>query len=114
MTLSEIDTWSVENKVKFLARLAHELTVCARGTYEVGTTRVLEPEILRSYNEFQHRVTGSLVEHLLGTGGIPLSTVLRMMKDFGVKHDREQLIEGAIQAVEQHMTGSQSGPRTLQ
>jgi hypothetical protein len=31
-----------------LARLAHELTICGRTTYEVGTENVLEPQVLRA------------------------------------------------------------------
>jgi hypothetical protein len=57
---------SDHEKAVLLVRLAHTLTICARDTYEVGTVRVLEPEILRAYNELSHRVTGAVVNHLLG------------------------------------------------
>lgn len=32
----------------------------AKRTAEVGTENVLEPQILRAYNELLHRVTGSV------------------------------------------------------
>jgi hypothetical protein len=80
-----------------LARIAHELTVCARGTYEAGTTNVLEPSVLRAFNELQHRVTGSLRDHLLGTEGIPVDTLLKMMREFGVRHNRTAEINWALE-----------------
>lgn len=51
-------------QIAFLARLAAEITLWARGTYDAGTEHVLEPEQLRSFNEWQHRVAWQLV-HLL-------------------------------------------------
>ena len=44
-----------------LTRLAADLTVEARGTYEAGTTHVLEPDRLRDFNEFQHRIAFHLL-----------------------------------------------------
>lgn len=94
---SETETWSTDRKVKFLARLAHELTVCARDTCETGTDKVLQPEPLRHYNEIQHRVTASLRDHLIRSeGGMPLNVVLEMLKDFGVRYHKEVAMRGAI------------------
>jgi hypothetical protein len=88
--------WSNGQKQQFLARLAHELTVRARSTYEPGTTKVLNPELLRAYNEVQHRVTGSLHDHLQGRAGMSLSEVLGLLKDFGARHGRSTDVEFAI------------------
>lgn len=55
---------AVDAKVKLLVRLAHELTILARDTYEAGTDRVAAPERLRMINEIQHRIT-SFVDDLL-------------------------------------------------
>lgn len=93
--IGDLSSWSDAQKIRFLATLAHELTVCARGTYEAGTRRVLEPELLRSYNELQHRVTGSLRDYQRGKEGMPLSVVLEMLKNFGRKHDRQNDVEFA-------------------
>jgi hypothetical protein len=57
--LLDTSAWSNADKAHFLAVLAHELTVSARGTYAVGTDGVLEPEVLRGFNEIEHRVTSS-------------------------------------------------------
>lgn len=72
MTQQEALNWfnglNRDQKIKALALLAHELTVLARDTYEVGTRDVLEPQRLRTFNEAQHAVTNALihvVEHSL-------------------------------------------------
>jgi hypothetical protein len=64
-----IDTFinfSPQEKMHFLIRLAHMLTILARGTYEVGGEGVTEPSRLRLINEVQHRITDflrALVQH---------------------------------------------------
>src|SRR5215472_9237066 len=65
-------------KAVLLARLANELTICARDTYEVGTERVLQPEVLRAYNELLHRVTVAARDHLLRSAGYSLQDILEM------------------------------------
>lgn len=86
-----IDSFSDTEKIHFLARLAHELTVCARSTYGAGTDRVIEPCVLRGYNELQHRVSASLRDYVLGKEGMPLSAVLRMTQDFAAEHGRGEI-----------------------
>jgi hypothetical protein len=51
----------VPEKIDFLLRLAHALTVLARETYEVGGTGLTQPARLRHLNEVQHRVTSSVL-----------------------------------------------------
>lgn len=79
-----------------LARLAHELTICARTTYEVGTENVLEPQVLRSYNELLHRVTAAVREHVVGKESFSLQTILEMVREFGGEHNRVGEIESAL------------------
>lgn len=57
-------TLARSDQIRFLAFLAAQLTVHARGTYEVGTDRIAQPERLREINEFQHRIAFHLF-HLL-------------------------------------------------
>ena len=102
--LLEPDNWTNAQKVKFLAVLAHELTVCARGTYEKGTARVLEPESLRAYNEVEHRVTGALRDYVRQAAGMPLSVVMQMLHDFGCRHDRKNDVEFAISRAQKSLT----------
>ena len=52
-----VESMSNHAKTVLLARLASTLTICARDIYEVGTDRVVQPELLRGYNELLHRVT---------------------------------------------------------
>jgi len=85
-----------KEKVVLLARLAHTLTICARDTYEAGTERVLEPEILRAYNELSHRVTGAVVTHLLEHRGYSLDVILEMTRDFGEARNRVNEMKWAL------------------
>ena len=55
-------------KARFLARLAWELTIAGRSTYEPQTEQLIHPEHLRRINEIQHRVTSCLTQLLYGGG----------------------------------------------
>ena len=68
-----------------MATLASALTICARDTYEVGTEGVLQPGVLRAYDELLHRVTGAVRDHLLGGDGYPLDTIAEMLREFAEK-----------------------------
>lgn len=52
---------SNEEKVDFLLRFAHELTIIARDTYETGLDGLTSPSRLRSINEIQHRILGFVI-----------------------------------------------------
>jgi hypothetical protein len=93
----DIESLSDAAKMALLARIAHTLTVCARDTYEVGTDNVLEPQVLRAYNELLHRVTGAVWDHLSGHKGYSLQTILEMMQAFGERHHRVWEMNWAIQ-----------------
>lgn len=82
-----LEPMSNNSKSILLSSLAYELTICARETYEVGTDRVLQPELLRGYNELLHRVTGATRDHLLNSEGYSLMDVLEMLRDFGEKNE---------------------------
>jgi hypothetical protein len=53
--------YSREEKIAFLLRLAHELTIVARDTYEAGTEGVTNAPRLRMLNEIQHRILAFLI-----------------------------------------------------
>lgn len=91
-------------KTVFLARLAHVLTVYARDTYEVGTERVLQPEMLRAYNELLHRVTAAVREHLLAENGYSVETIVELVRDFGAKHNRSSAMNQAIEFASKELT----------
>jgi hypothetical protein len=93
-----IESLSNDAKAVFLARLAHALTISARDTYEVGTRQVLEPEILRAYNELLHRVAGAVTDHLEGREGYSIESVLEVVRNFGEKYNR---VNGMKWTVEQ-------------
>jgi hypothetical protein len=83
-------------RTALLARIAHILTISARDTYEVGTENVLEPRILRSYNELLHRVTGAVVHHVLGTDGPSLESILEIITEFGARHGLVKEVNWAL------------------
>ena len=90
------ESLSRAERTAVLARLACELTICARTTYEVGTENVLEPQVLRSYNELLHRVTAAVREHVVGKESFCLQTILEMVREFGTRHHRVGEIEFAL------------------
>ena len=60
--LAFFEALSEKQKAIFLVRIAHELTLVGRATYMQG--KVLEPEKLLKVNEFQHRLSGMISDHL--------------------------------------------------
>jgi hypothetical protein len=96
MTLN-VESLSNREKALLLARLANTLTICARNTYEVGTDRVTQPELLRAYNELLHRVTGAVRDHLLETKGYSLSAILEMLRAFGEQNERTEEMRWALE-----------------
>lgn len=103
----DISSLPEQLKAPFLARLAHELTVCARSTYEAGTENILEPQVLRGYNELLHRVTACIRSHLTEDTEFPVSAILEMARGFGIDFNRTQEIEWALKmAFEQTVSPS--------
>jgi hypothetical protein len=68
MTIDEVAgavvQFSLQQRIRFMARLSCELTVAARETYIPGTEEISAPRQLRAYNEMQHRVAACLWELL--------------------------------------------------
>ena len=90
-----VSSMSPADRTKFLAYLAHTLTVCARDTYAVGTSNVTEPKVLRAYNELLHRVTAAVIEHLNGSPVFSVDTILEMTKSFA-GHNKRQEMDRAV------------------
>ncbi len=59
--ISVFISYPSEEKEEFLAHLMYELTVLARGTYEVGQEGLTNPRQMRRLNEVQHRVSAFLL-----------------------------------------------------
>ena len=91
-----VESLSNHEKTVLLARLANTLTICARDTYEVGTDRVAQPELLREYNELLHRITGAVMDHLLESKGYSLNAILEMMRAFGEQNGRTEEMRWAL------------------
>ncbi|HEX8735637.1 MAG TPA: hypothetical protein VF721_09965 [Pyrinomonadaceae bacterium] len=47
---------SNQERVEFLVRLGHELTIEARDSYEIGTENISNQSKIRRINEIQHRI----------------------------------------------------------
>ena len=60
---------SMQEEVRFLSRLGHELTILARGAYECQAQVVNDPLALRHLNEIHHRIYGQLIGHSIGGKG---------------------------------------------
>jgi len=91
------ESMSNHAKTVLLASLASTLTICARDTYEVGTERVVQPELLRAYNELLHRITFATRDHLLGSKGYSLQDILEMVREFGQKNGRADEMKWALE-----------------
>jgi hypothetical protein len=66
MTIGEVEhlvaQFSPQQRIRFVARLLHELTVAARETYVPGSEEIAETRQLRAYNDMQHRAAACLWE----------------------------------------------------
>ena len=95
--LIQVESLSHAARAILLTRIAHLLTVSARGTYEVGTENVLKPQLLRAYNELLHRVTGAIRDHILESKHcMPLDVVLDWMRAFGASHNMEAEMQWVV------------------
>ncbi|MBL1265289.1 hypothetical protein [Candidatus Methylomicrobium oryzae] len=50
----KLDTF---HQVTWLSNLLYIISMMARSTYEAGTEKVIQPELLRRYNELLHRIS---------------------------------------------------------
>ncbi len=65
--VGELESAEPQAKNAFLAKMAFELTVRGRDTYEPGTSGVLNPSRLRALNEVMHRLTKRIFKRI-GSG----------------------------------------------
>jgi hypothetical protein len=56
-------------QIEALVRLAHELTIVGRDTYEPSSLALRHPNRLRSLNEVQHRITSHVLALLAADPG---------------------------------------------
>jgi hypothetical protein len=98
-----LESLSDDAKTPYLARIAHTLTICARDTYEFGTENVLNPQMLRAYNELLHQVIGSVISRLAGSQESVQSTV-ELIRLFGVEQDRVEEINWTLKYALQRCT----------
>jgi gamma-glutamyl phosphate reductase len=103
-----LESLSDDEKTALLGRIAHTLTVCARDTYEIGTENVLNPQILRAYNELLHQVIGSMLDRLAGSQESVESTI-EMIRSFGTEQDRVEEVDWALKcALQRCSVGSKN------
>ncbi|MBI1923860.1 hypothetical protein HYR99_06380 [Candidatus Poribacteria bacterium] len=101
---------AVDGKIKLLVRLAHELTILARDTYEVGTDRVAAPERLRMINEIQHRVT-SFVDDLLNEDidRYPDEVLMKIILECPSNLSFQEQLQRACESALSHLTFASTG-----
>jgi len=95
--LDTFRNFSPQEKLYFLIRLAHMLTILARDTYEVGGEGVTEASRLRLINEVQHRVTDflrALVQH--DPQRYPDDVLMRIVLEHPDDLDLQQQIQDAV------------------
>jgi hypothetical protein len=67
--VAEFRSVPAASQIEVLVRLAHELTVVGRDTYEASSLGLRHPHRLRSLNEVQHRVTSHVLALLAADPG---------------------------------------------
>src|SRR5437016_3886935 len=82
---------SEQDKLLFLAALAHDLTVAARETYVPGTEAVADPGRLRSINELQHRISSQQRDMLAKSNArypdpVFIAMVMSALHEIGCQH----------------------------
>lgn len=92
------DNLSDSDELLLLTHLAHELTVAARATYEVGTENVHNPTALRTYNELQHRVSAAIRDRLLRKDAMPLDDIIQMLDELGAKYNQTDNVQYALRS----------------
>jgi hypothetical protein len=96
-TIDTFCNFSLQEKMHFLIRLAHMLTIIARETYEVGGEGVTEPARLRLINEMQHRVTDflrALVQH--DPRRYPDDVLMKIVLEHPDDPDLQQQVQEAV------------------
>jgi hypothetical protein len=88
---------SASQQQRFLAILAHELTILARGAYSVGGEGIDNPPLIRAINEMQHHLLATLSKHLEGsTERWPEDVLFRALADSARVKGFEQEWEFAL------------------
>ena len=64
--IGQLEDAAPEAKIAFLAKVAFELTIRGRDTYEPGTSGVSAPNRLRALNEVMHRLTKRIFKRVSG------------------------------------------------
>ena len=105
-----LESLSDDAKTALLARIAHTLAICARDTYEFGTENVLNPQMLRAYNELLHQVIGSVVSRLAGSQE-PVESTIDMIRSFGAEQNRVEEINWTLKYALQRCSRVPDQPR---
>ncbi len=77
-----------EQKIDFLIRFSHALTIVGRECYDFGGTGVEHPKSLRYINEMQHRIMGAAMQ-LRGKG--PDEDARNLVIELMLKHENALL-----------------------
>jgi len=103
---NEFQSLSAPAKSRFFLRLAHELTIRARGAYgDAGSPgAAANAGALRAFNELQHKVAGHLL-HLteVGRDAYPDDVLVRILSDIaeeaGIENDLRVASEQALRGL---------------
>ena len=84
--ISQYTQKSELQQAKFLSRLAHQITIFARDTYELDGDSLLDPARLRGINEIMHRVIGQQFKLLPGENSrYPDDILIKMLFDMAIE-----------------------------
>jgi hypothetical protein len=83
-----------QEKIETLVRLAHELTIVGRDTYQVGAAGLSQPARLRAINEVQHRVSSHVLALLRNEAArYPDEVLIKII----LEHDDDPVLQRQVQ-----------------
>ena len=95
--ISQYSQKSESQQAKFLSRLAHQITIFARDTYELDGNLLLDPARLRGINEIMHRIIGQQFKLLSGdTSRYPDDFLIKTIFDMATECNFEKHMDLSV------------------
>lgn len=96
-TISQYSKKTELQQAKFLSRLAHQITIFARDTYEINSNSIQDPIRLRGINEIMHQILGQQTKLLSGDRRRYSDDILiKMIFDMAIECNFENDLESGI------------------
>jgi hypothetical protein len=106
---SRLEGLELHLRIRFLARLAHMVTIIVRECYSCEGEGFCDAPMARRLNEMEHRITGLLTDAVMGSEGQhdirDVLEAMLMVEDQGIKRKLEFAIHWALKPGSGEPTG---------